>query len=611
MNNNLLKHNKNLIKKKKYNLNSLNKFQTTLLKTIPKKQIKRIENLVWGMGIEHEVQLYHMPSNKHKICDFMLFDTEAALNRLLKKYSKGEIHLTNDEHEFLLTIPFEQSGRVCNGKFVVKPVPYDMPEFITAKPFCTLYNMRDITFMQSNIWKERNTFINLLMKESRNRQLIKKYGELTPYPVGMSRYIKVGHEKKLYTDYTGSYHVTITLPHDNKITNEQFIKIHQRFANQIQWIEPLLLTAFFSCDQDVINTTKKRVFGSYRVMLIGWGNLAGTDIRLFKKGIGRYAKSIIYWRKGLIFDDIEKLYPCYKASPSAIKEGAITSLSSNFRTFGSVDKNRPEHRVSGAPLRPSNGVELRIFDRFNEVYITQLTFLLSLIAENSKNMLMYDHVYQNKYWIKTIHNIMEKGHVAQLTKEYIQLLRRNLGLKIKTQNMNSFDVLQCIQNELYEKNKKGDWFTLMNTQQAIKLRLNNNKKHLYKLKLPHINSGSWQYAFIIKMNIDTKLCNNFKQLLAHLITLKQPLLYDTIKECITKQKMFICEIDDVLITNIIYFIHDNMGGIITKNKDGTINNIQLNKMDIHFVNKFLKYKNTNELILRYMNNEAPIFTNLN
>ena len=40
---------------------------------------------------------------------------------------------------------------------------------------------------------------------------------------------------------------------------------------------------------------KDRVRGSYRMMNVGWGNIAGSDVRLFDKGIGRYAKTKIYW----------------------------------------------------------------------------------------------------------------------------------------------------------------------------------------------------------------------------------------------------------------------------------------------------------------------------
>ena len=78
--------------------------------------------------------------------------------------------------------------------------------------------------------------------------------------------------------------------------------MHEVFANQIQWLEPLLLSSFFSCDDKGVGTSKNYVRGSYRILNIGWGNLAGSDIKRFGKGIGRYANIKAYWREGLEFE---------------------------------------------------------------------------------------------------------------------------------------------------------------------------------------------------------------------------------------------------------------------------------------------------------------------
>ena len=61
-------------------------------------------------------------------------------------------------------------------------------------------------------------------------------------------------------------------------------------------------------------------------MNIGWGNLAGSDVRRFDKGIGRYANIKSYWREGLEFEGLQKLKPCYDPSASAVKEGECRRL---------------------------------------------------------------------------------------------------------------------------------------------------------------------------------------------------------------------------------------------------------------------------------------------
>ena len=188
-------------------------------------------------------------------------------------------------------------------------------------------------------------------------------------------------------------------------------------------------------------------------MIIGWGNLAGSDVRLFKDGIGRYAKTETYWRKNLDFKDVDKLKPCYKPSPLALKEKAITSLSSDFRTFGPVDVNKPDERISGAPMKIPNGIEFRIFDHFSDNYLDSLIILITLIAENSRNHHTNNYVYKNKIWISELHNIMRNGYKSKISNSYKNILRKNLGLKINTKSVIAIDIFKEIYYELYDKNK--------------------------------------------------------------------------------------------------------------------------------------------------------------
>ena len=59
----------------------------------------------------------------------------------------------------------------------------------------------------------------------------------------------------------------MTLPHiPGKTTLKEFTDAHSNFANQLQWLEPLLLSAFFSCDQQAPGSIHKRVRGSFRVL---------------------------------------------------------------------------------------------------------------------------------------------------------------------------------------------------------------------------------------------------------------------------------------------------------------------------------------------------------
>lgn len=486
--------------------------------------MSEIDKLTWGMGIEHEMHIFHKPKDEHII----LFDSYSARQRLLNLIENNKVEVTESEETFLRSVPYEQTGRMCNGKWVIKKVPYNMPEFVTQYPFCSIRKNRNLISLTGDIIVLKKLYIKLLMKDPVTQFLAKKYGKLVEYPFGMTRYLKCPlslsskgykfYEKKM-PEYTGSYHITLTLPYNNKTTNTEFIKMHQNFANQLQWLEPLMLTAYFSCDQYAVGSIKKRVRGSFRVMMIGWGNFAGSDVRKFKDGIGRYGVIPIHWRKGLDFENLDKLKVCYEPSPSAQKEKAITSLSSDFRTFGNPDPTRPDHRESGSGMTIPNGIEFRIFDQFNDAHIINLVRLISLVAENSRVHYCKGYVYNNKEWIDNIQNIMKFGYKAELTSGYIKLLKSKLGLKIKTKSIIAYDVFNEISDELYYKNYNGLWSKLFDAGKVQNLdEYDNVSKKLMKINYdkiytPKINQYSWFMSFFLKMNHKPLLLEKFNILI--------------------------------------------------------------------------------------------------
>jgi hypothetical protein len=333
-----------------------------------------------------------------------------------------------------------------------------------------------------------------------------------PKSIKNNQYQFVLNEKKrpfVRNDYTGSYHITFTLPHDEKTTDKEFISQHQNFGNQLQWLEPMMLIGFFSGDEYAVGSKEKRVRGSYRVLNIGWGNLAGSDVRLLgTKGIGRYAKTPNYWRKNLDLFETEKLKPCIPASPSAIAEKGISSLSSDLRTFGNPNPEDRDYRVSGYPMNKPNGIEFRIFDQFNDKQIHLLTYFLALIAENSRTHETKGYVYKDKDWIEALHLIMKDGYKAMLNTSYIQKLRKKLKLKIQTESLMAQDIWETIYEELYTKNINGKWskvfFGIKRGRKNVNLEL--------MLDIPKINMESWIFAFMMKCNRNPPILHSFNQL---------------------------------------------------------------------------------------------------
>jgi hypothetical protein len=97
---------------------------------------------------------------------------------------------------------------------------------------------------------------------------------------------------------------------------------------------------------------------------------------------------------------------------------------------------------------------------------------------------------------------MKYGYKAQLTKEYVELLREKLGLPIKTTSIIAHDVFTTINDELWEKNKNGKWTMI----------LNRYYKPL-RFSTPEINKNSWQFALAIMLNREEKLMEKMNELI--------------------------------------------------------------------------------------------------
>lgn len=478
----------------------------------------RLKNLRWGIGLEHEMHVFHVPDlkklgkNEH-IKDVIVYDSWDAILNILQNPRASKYGITPLEQLFLNDIPFEASGRKCHGKWVLRKLDVKMPEFVTDNPFsCLSQGKRSIESYCQELVNKENEYENILIRfDKLNQGKIKKYGAyVDAYPAGMSSFIKEPKSYKggryqyksgLVKDYLGSYHLTMTLPFNKQMGEKKFIKMHQNFANQLQWLEPLLLASFFSCDDTAMGTSQKKVRGSFRVMRVGWGNLAGSDIRKFNKGVGRYSNIKTYWREGLDFYNIEKLKWC---STVTIKEpGAISALSSNFRTFGAPDPDHPEERESGSKMTIPNGIEFRIFDHFPSDYLQELCKFIVLVAENSRKHETKKYVYKNKHWKGMVQTIMEEGWKAKLSDGILKELRGVLKLEIKTKNNQAYNVLKTINTELFKKHKDGDWTYLLLEKESLKREPN----------LPKINQRSWELGFLIKMNRNKNILNSWNLIL--------------------------------------------------------------------------------------------------
>jgi len=467
---------------------------------------KKLKNMKWGMGLEHEVQYFYVPINentnkKYPLNEVVLFNSLEPLVRLL-----NESKLITESDRYLLTkLDYEKTGRTCHGKTILEKTPIAMPEFITEKPFSDLSNPRNITNYYNELKEKEYRFEKIMRKDPIVNNFIDKNFLLIQYPFGMCSNIRIRKDynginyeldKKHYKDYCGSFHYTITLPFEGN-DEEKFRNMHYNFGAMFQWIEPLLLAAYFSSDQDALGTTKKRIRGSFRVARVGWGNFAGSDMRKKTTGVGRYADVLPHWRKDFEFNESDIVDECIKPNPKLKELQAVSSFSSNIRTFGPTDPNNPRNRISGAPMKIPNGMEIRIFDHFPTANLLSLLQIIILIAANSMTTTVKDFVYEDKEWINTLQKIMLYGWKYEVSPLFIKKIENIYNINsIKIKSYRAYDVLVAVVDELFNKNKDSDIVYMMYGK-------------VTKPTIPQINKYSWDFAFMLKIVGDKKIYQKY------------------------------------------------------------------------------------------------------
>ena len=111
---------------------------------------KKIDNLLqytWGLGLEHEMHIFHRPVHEKVIKDFVLFNSESSRDNIKRLYNNGKIKLSDEEYDEFVEVPYEYTGRRCSGHDVILRAPYEMPEFITDHPIISIKRNRTIDNM--------------------------------------------------------------------------------------------------------------------------------------------------------------------------------------------------------------------------------------------------------------------------------------------------------------------------------------------------------------------------------------------------------------------------------------------------------------------------------
>ena len=348
-------------------------------------------------------------------------------------------------------------------------------------------------------------------------------------------------------DYTGSFHIWITCPYDDKISKIKFLNIHAQLANKLQLLEPILACNYSSPSYDIrynknypsklslrhfINTFSN--YGTTDVSLINGSEYTNINNVIFKKEnnpiiekIHKQKKKVYNTNNTLIknynilnnrkytnnvFDFLtRKKNNSKNVNVTSFYELLFKNNKLSFKKFKQIFKKEEEYEL-GADIRtrdndyliyPNNknmkkvyypknnkyilyyldnygklhdkrtydkegynkylkeertGIEFRIFDHFNSVFLDQILGLLPyLIMEcyDSYNIKNINDTYISKqFWHNEMYQIIVKGYKHNFSKNYIEILNKEFNINIKNKKYSSDLLLEELFYSLKNKYSK-------------------------------------------------------------------------------------------------------------------------------------------------------------
>ena len=528
---------------------------------------------------------------KKGLKEFYIPNIKKIINYIENTY--GNIEGVTSKYPFIPEA--EVSGRTCAGVSIIKPDPkHSMLEIATDKPYTLVKPTKDsddILYYAKYLVDIQIETIKNLNEFYRNENLWNKkktYHSIIPYPYSMSNRVKnadivLGDMKntKPKTNYTGSYHLTLTLPfYSLAYDKEKYFEQYRRYINQFQWIEPLIVAMYTTTDMRGIGSKTVYSRASYRILLSGWGQPGGSDVRKFNDGLTRKANIPLYWREGMNYPGQKKLEK-YCADPK--KKYAHDYVDPNRDLYDMGGDFRTPSGDHGEPWserdRPKGnffGVEMRILDYFPPRHMASLLRIIVFLIENSRNVENKMFVYEDKDWIAAMQSVFKSGWRAELPKGYIDKLEKSLGLKFpkKPRMLDAFWTIFL--KVLYKKNYKGFYVSKLLPQMLdgeYYLNLNKNIKNQPPLVKKNPNRESFDFGLLLKLNDSIKTRNIIQKTFQKLPLNKKI----SLKKMENHYNKYMPDNWKNNMVDIIYFFSARDGLTISTDNDGFIKYISVNK----------------------------------
>lgn len=442
----------------------------------------------WSTGLEHETLVVH--GKDDQVEEYVVNVGTVALQMARYGRAFGLDHDTHSVAVYLQNTGIEFSGRECAGindinfKAMAESVSLSHERMSFDAAFC------HIGILDAKI-------LEVLAASPNEEAISKTFGEIRYPRSGASSdlglYTRTGGkthhcspcEGCYLKDYTGSYHVSISLPHDSdgwvaydesildqslkhtrcsktfervqtdadETPRDAWVKAHSNLANMIQWVEPLILAVFGSPDPESSCDDGKFVEGSYRTMNSGWGVPGTTDVRTFGDvGTGRYSSTGFDWMLDVAPESSSGVIGC-------VDKG----MGSDIRTKSTTGEHEMVQQESHAPMDVGQGFEVRSLDNFPLESLRSAYRVIALLAEASRQHTAKTYVYEDADWVYSAQQSVLEGWNAILSPDYVTSLESNLDIDLVSLNgsTQAFDIFNEVYRQLSEKHAGGFWTSLL------------------------------------------------------------------------------------------------------------------------------------------------------
>ena len=290
------------------------------------------------------------------------------------------------------------------------------------------YKNKNFEEIYKDLIKNENAFIDYISVIINN--YVKKYGSINYCSIGARKesieLIDLFNESNEFIssrvlnqeDYTGSYHIWMTIPYDKKISKVKFLNMHANLANKLQLLEPIIACNFTTPSYQIKYNKNYPMKLSLRHLLNNYSNYGTSDVSLIN---------------GSDYTNISDIFFEKKKNPEIHKI---------------VRQKKKVYNENNTLLKSYDALDRRFYT--NNIF----NFLTSKV-NNSKNVdvkSFYELLFKNK-------NLSFKEFQKIFTKEEdkkIKPINIDLGADIRTRNNNylMYPIDENLKKIYYPKNNK-------------------------------------------------------------------------------------------------------------------------------------------------------------